>query len=368
VRRRRILINALSLTQGGGRSYVRNVLRELGQDARGFDFRVLAAYGQISPEEAAGIPVARVRLPANLTTRALFRVFYEEALLPLRAAPYDLLYCLADLSPWLCFTPTVVALRNLNIYDRRFYDTPRTRTLFRLTKLGLRRARRIVCPSLAAARLISPEVGVSQQRISIVPHGIATEAFAQGLEPIAHEAPYLFLPAALDRHKNIPVLIQSLLHVSDPRLQVWIAGGDDFDPEHGRQLRSIVESLRLQQRVRFLGAVPYREILRLYRGSEALVFPSLIETFGHPLLEAMLAGTPIIASDIPSFHEIAGDVALYFPPRDPKALARSIDALRREREQTRQRVERGRARAAEFSWKRSVDRLCKVFEEALAEA
>jgi glycosyltransferase involved in cell wall biosynthesis len=111
--------------------------------------------------------------------------------------------------------------------------------------------------------------------------------------------------------------------------------------------------------------VPYADVLRYYRGALALVFPSLLETFGHPLLEAMLAGTPIVAADIPAFREIACDVALYFPPQDPARLARSVEQLRAEPAATRARVERGRKRAEGFSWKSSVDRLCAVFEEAL---
>jgi glycosyltransferase involved in cell wall biosynthesis len=58
-----------------------------------------------------------------------------------------------------------------------------------------------------------------------------------------------------------------------------------------------------------------------------LVFPSLLETFGHPLLEAMVARTPIVVSDIPAFRDVAGDTAVYFDPRDPKALARAVDSL-----------------------------------------
>jgi glycosyltransferase involved in cell wall biosynthesis len=119
--------------------------------------------------------------------------------------------------------------------------------------------------------------------------------------------------------------------------------------------------------VRFLGAIPYREILDCYRGAVALAFPSLLETFGHPMLEAMLAGTPILAADIPSLREVAGDVALYFEPDDPIELAHAVDELRREPDATKDRVARGRARAAEFSWRRSVDGLCRVFDEVLGD-
>jgi glycosyltransferase involved in cell wall biosynthesis len=177
--------------------------------------------------------------------------------------------------------------------------------------------------------------------------------------------PYLFLPAALERHKNIAVLIQSLHQVADQRLEVWIAGGSNTDRSYARELERVVSSLHLRSRVRFLGPVPYADVLRYYRNAVALAFPSLLETFGHPLLEAMLAGTPIVAADIPAFREIAGDVALYFEPHDSAQLARAVDEIRTQPGATQDRIERGRARAATFSWKASVDCLCRVFEDAL---
>lgn len=365
--RRRVLVNTLSLTHGGGRSYVINLLRELDRDSRGFEFSVLAASGQLSEAETRGLNVTNARLPSpHASARVLFRVLYEETLLPLRAARFDLLYCLADLAPAVHLVPTVVALRNLNIYDRRFYDTARLRILERMVRLGLRRADRVVFPSRAAADLITKRIPIAPERIAVIPHGISRDAFRDDPAPLAADTPpYLFLPAALERHKNIPVLLECLAHVEDRRLQVWIAGGSETDPACKAELLRVVESLRLETRVRFLGQVPYAEILRYYRGAVALVFPSLIETFGHPLLEAMLAGTPIIAADIPSFREIAGDAALYFSPRDPVRLAQTVDAMRRDPEATQARVERGRQRAQAFSWSRSTDELCGVFEEVL---
>ncbi len=364
VPRPRVLVNTLSLTHGGGRSYVVNLLREIERDPRGFEFSVLAASGQLSAAETGGLHVMKVRLPSpRAAARVAFRVLYEETLLPLRAARFDLLYCLADLAPALRLVPTVVALRNLNIYDRRFYDTARLRILERMVRLGLRRADRVVFPSRAAAELITKRIPLAPERIVVIPHGISAEAFRDGpAAPAADVPPYLFLPASLERHKNIPVLLECLAHVEDRRLEVWIAGDSETDPACEAELHRIVESLRLETRVRFLGRVPYSEILRYYRGAVALVFPSLIETFGHPLLEAMLAGTPILAADIPSFREIADDAALYFPPRDPVRLARLVDEIRRDPARTRARVERGRLRAREFSWSRSIDRLCAVFD------
>jgi glycosyltransferase involved in cell wall biosynthesis len=228
----------------------------------------------------------------------------------------------------------------------------------------------VLFPTRAAAERITQGLPIPPQRIAIVPHGVSPETFAAGAEEppgAGGEPPYLFLPASLERHKRIEVLIRSLLHVADPELEVWIAGSELPDPGHAAELHRLVESLGLTQRVRFLGPVPYRDILRFYREAVALAFPSLLETFGHPMLEAMLAGTPIVAADIPAFREIAGDIALYFQPDDPIALARAVDRLRRDPAAARSRTARGHARAAEFSWKRSVDLLCTVFDEVLSE-
>jgi glycosyltransferase involved in cell wall biosynthesis len=290
--------------------------------------------------------------------------------LPIRAGRFDLLYCPADLAPALAWTPTVVALRNLHIYDRSYYDTFRLRVLGQLVRAGVRRARRLVFPTRAAAEWISPRIPASAGRVAVVPHGVSGEAFDAGPPEPAHGAdrtPYLFLPASVERHKRIEVLIRCLVHAADPALQVWVAGDVEVDAPYTAELRDLARSLGLAERVRFLGSVPYRRILGYYRGAVALAFTSLLETFGHPTLEAMLAGTPILAADVASLREVAGDVALYFTPDDPIGLARAADRLRRDPDATRARVAQGLARAAEFSWKRSVDGLCQVFDDVLGE-
>jgi glycosyltransferase involved in cell wall biosynthesis len=129
----------------------------------------------------------------------------------------------------------------------------------------------------------------------------------------------------------------------------------------------LAERLGVSKRLKLLGSVPYERILDYHRASEALVFPSFIETFGHPLLEAMIAESPMVVSDIPTFHEIAGDAAVYFPADDPAALARALDAVRADPEARARRIDLGLERAAQFTWKRSTDRLCEVLREVLDE-
>ena len=361
----RILVNALSMSQGGGRSYVVNLLRELRRDQRGFRFTLLATPDQLAGLDVSGVELEAPRLPSRpRALRLPLRVLYEEIGLPARARRFDLLYCIADICPPVAPVPVVVLMRNLNIYDRRFYDDVRLRMLFRLARLGAPRARFAVFPSRAAADAIRSTIPIDEARVAVVHYGVSEAAF-RTVEPVRHEAPYLFLPASPERHKNIETLIESLRFASEPRLELWIAGNSLLDPEHTRALERLAERLGVAERVRFLGPMPYAELLGYYRGAAAFVFPSLIESFGHPLLEAMLAETPVVASDIPTFREIAGDTALYFPPLDAKALAAQVDAVQGDPAATASRVARARERAAGFSWERSVDGLCALFERAL---
>lgn len=362
----RILINAVSVTAGGGRAYIRNLLREIADDDRGYDFSVLCAADQLSEQEACGLPRITLDLLGKSAVRSVLRLLYEETGLPFRARRFDLLYCIADVAPAWSPVPTVVALRNLNIYDRRFFNNSRFKTLERLVRIGLRRARRVVVPTRAAADLIRQRITIPEERVRVVPHGIARGVFEAVAQATAPDARYLFLPSAVEDHKNVLALVEAVPLLEDPDLEVWIAGTTDVCPEYVRLVQRRIEELSLGARVRLLGPVPYEHILHYHRGAVAMVFPSLLESFGHPLLEAMLAETPVIASDIGSLREVAGDVACYFDPNDPAALATAVDGALRDAAGTRARVEFGRARAAEFSWKRSTDLLCDVFGEALS--
>ncbi|MEM7413184.1 MAG: glycosyltransferase family 1 protein [Myxococcota bacterium] len=361
----RVLVNALSLTHGGGRSYILNVLRELSGDQRGCDVTFLVAEGQLTDDECAGIRVRFVRLPPKpAALRLLLRVLFEQIVVPILAMRYDVLFCVADMTPALAGTPTVVILRNLNIYDHRFYDDLRLRTLNLLTRVGLRRVSKVLFPTRAAADLIRRSVAIPESRVVVNPYGIAQESFDTTAGPIDTERPFLFTPAAIERHKNLGVAIQSLQHVRSSNLELWLVGPDQGDPGYLEELRRLAATEGVEDRVRFVGPVPYSEIQRYYLGATALLFPSEIETYGHPIVEAMLAGTPIIASDIPAFRELAGQAGRYFPTRDPRALAAVIEELLSDAPGAEDRRAIGHRRAAELNWARHVDTLCETLRDS----
>ncbi len=363
--RARILVDALSVTSGGGHSYAVNLIRELDRKDRGFRFSFLVPDGPLAEIPTTHVAIRPIRLPeSHRALRVLVRFAYEELVLPIRARRYDAVYAIADLASPLLSVPTVVALRNLNIYDHRYDDTPRLRTLEMLVRLGIRRAARMVFPSRAAAELIGERLRLPPHLRSVVPHGVDPRMFSSGSEDV-DRARFLFLPAAIERHKNLEILVEAIPHFSDPTLEIRVAGSYSTDPEYKEELLARARHLKVDGRFHLLGPVPYERVASYYREARALVFPSHLETFGHPMLEAMLSGTPIVASDIPAFLELGEDVALFFPPDDPVALARAVDQLTLDPKATAERVDRGRQRARTFSWERSTDTLCAVFEEVL---
>jgi hypothetical protein len=137
------------------------------------------------------------------------------------------------------------------------------------------------------------------------------------------------------------VLIESLLHVEDPRLEVWIAGSDKLDPHYAAELRELVVRRGLSSRVRFLGPVPYREILRYYR--ERSRSRSRRLKFGRPMVERCSrrhrSWRPTSCSARSRGHR-----ALYFRPTTPSRFARAADSLARRRSEEGPRRARPRAR------------------------
>ena len=167
-------------------------------------------------------------------------------------------------------------------------------------------------------------------------------------------------------HKNLERLIQAFGQVKarpgfeDVKL---IIIGDEIQ-RYG-SLRRSVETAGVRQDVRFFGFVPDATLAVLYRTAHVFAFPSLYEGFGLPPLEAMACGTPVITSRISSLPEVVGDAALLVDPYDTTEIARALERLLSDDTLHAELVTRGRARASEFSWDRSVRAVLSVYHEVL---
>ena len=164
-------------------------------------------------------------------------------------------------------------------------------------------------------------------------------------------------------HKNIPRLLEAYARVSARHdVRLMLSGFSD------KEVMRLAISLGIENKLVFSGYVEDRELPKYYRGALALVFPSLYEGFGLPVLEAMACGTPVITSDVAAMPEVAGDAALLVHPERVSEIENAMLKVIEDPLIRQQMRAAGLARATRFSWDLTADRVRKVLAEALEES
>lgn len=212
------------------------------------------------------------------------------------------------------------------------------------------------------------EFDVAADRVVAVPNGFRPipDIDPTGGAAIAGRDEFALAVGTVEPRKGLPTLVQAidlaaqagveipLVHVGPPG---W--GADELD--------AAIAAMRRPDLVIRLGPLPQPELDVLYRFARLFVYPSRYEGFGLPVLEAMSAGTPVVASDDPAIAEVAGGAALLVPVGQPDRLAAGVRAVWTEAERREAMVEAGTRRADHYSWDRCVDGLLQLFSAAVAE-
>lgn len=212
----------------------------------------------------------------------------------------------------------------------------------------------ILTNSEFTAQQIAHFVGIPRKRISVVPLGYDTVMFtpSDAISSLAYGRYFLHVGQAYP-HKNIVRLLHAFAPVasafSDLNLLLVGKPHPTETPHHQR----LVAQLGLVGRVHFLPYVPRYQLPELYRNSIALVYPSLSEGFGLPVLEAMGCGTPVITALGSATEEISGDAAILVDPTDTAALEWSMHSVLINAELRDQCRDRGLLRASLFDWQRT---------------
>jgi len=206
----------------------------------------------------------------------------------------------------------------------------------RLLPLIARRARRVITVSEFSRRELRELLGVEA---AVVPGGVDPR-FAPG--PKA-DPPYVLCVASHTARKNLGALVPAARALAAGGVELRVAGGHrpQFAAEHG------LDGLVL------LGHVPDAELPALYAGAAAFVLPSVYEGFGLPVLEAMAAGTPVVASNTTALPETCGGAALLTDP-EPEAIRDALTRLVRDDAERARLSALGVARARAFTWERTA--------------
>ena len=228
----------------------------------------------------------------------------------------------------------------------------------------LRSCQHVLTNSRFTAREIQRCIGLHENRITVIPLGYDRTAFYPTTD-CQQEQPYLLHVGQAYPHKNLRRLIVAFSAVAKCHPDVILVLAGKSHPTETPALQRLVADFGLQRRVIFRSYVPAAELPDLYRGALALVFPSLWEGFGLPIVEAMASGTPVLTSLGSGTEDVAGDAALLIDPSNTAMLQDGLEALLQQPSLREQMRGRGLQRASQFDWSRTAEQTAAVLQRLL---
>ncbi len=267
-----------------------------------------------------------------------------------------------DLAPLFAATPTLTARLKMG--------------LWKFALRGTLRAERIIADSSNTRQDLLRYTKYPAQRVRVIYPGLDTQfcllrdGSAQARWEAAFRQQYQLEQSEIVLHvgrysprKNFEGLLQTFAALRErlgPAYPVRLLQvGGTFTAQH----QALLQDLGLEGYVVQIPFLPQPDLPRLYNLAAAFVFPSHYEGFGWPPLEAMACGTPVVASNAASLPEVVGQAALTFDPEDYRGMAEALAALLTDRELRARMIERGLARAKEFSWQECAAQVLEVYRE-----
>jgi glycosyltransferase involved in cell wall biosynthesis len=370
----RILVNALSARKGGIVTYTNNLLRSL--EARGVDVTV-AASEEFETEFDSSIRRLNVAKFSPFKRLLWEQTFWRQFV---KKFDPDILFSSANFGLINCPVKQILLLREGGLFDP-FYLANMTASLgvrnginrfFRrkLMLISTMSADQIITPTQAMRDMVAlwrPEI---VEKCAVNPYGTINEVFKPA--PIQRKwredgTCRLIYVSVYYPHKVPHIVCQAtdqLNRIGINSHATITMAPTEFDEMRGGDLDSLIVNDAAERGIVSLGHHKYKDLPDLYRSQDVFIFPSVSETFGHPMAEAMSSGLPVIAADTPVNREICGDAALYFEPFSVAELTNCIRQLDQDEKLRLSLPEIGRQRALEkFGWDDHVDRLVETMEK-----
>ena len=349
--------------------YVSNLITQFAKIADQDKFEVLA-HESANNEYTAGVDGDRVTSldVSEWLSNPLLNVAWHQISLPgiCRSRGYDALFLPAAsrrIPIWLpC--PTIGTVHDLSPFHvAGKYDRARNIYQTRVLPLLFKRLTHIVAISESTKRDLQEFAGIPDERISVIHHAADTGFFyprdrenaLTSVRKYGVRSPYVVYTSRIESpSKNHIRLIRAFEQLKQREAiphQLVLAGSDWHGAE---EVKNTAASSPYSQDICLTGFVDGKDLPSLYCGADMMVFPSLFEGFGLPILEAMACGVPVACSDISSMPEIAGDAAVLFDPLEVESIADGMLAILGSAENSKALADRGRERASEFSWEKTA--------------
>ena len=350
--------------QSGISQYIINVLPRLSQLDADVESVIFIPRSATQLLEARTGSVEIVALPDWLAY-PLVNVLWHLLLFPilLRRHSCDCAYLPAGNRRlgWWYGMPSVSTIHDLSQFHvAAKYDKLRMFYIKRIMPLMMRRLTRVVAVSESTRQDLINFAGLDGGDIKVAYNGADLSRFhvtdrqqcqQRARQFLGSNSPYILYTARLEHPgKNHVRLLHAVALLKQRRAlehKLVLAGSSWNGAEI---IEQTIEQLGLREDVILTGFIPNELLPDLYVAADVFVFPSLFEGFGIPLLEAMMAGTPVCAANVASIPEVTGNAALLFDPCDPAAMADQIERILSEPETAQELVQRGHQQARRFSW------------------
>lgn len=267
----------------------------------------------------------------------------------------DLFFSPGYNAPLFCRAPFIFTIHDL-IHIRCPESSKPQFQLYYATvmKRACGRAERILTVSEFTRKEIIDWSGVPEEKVVNVGNGVEDTYRPVG-DSYGLAFPYLLAVSNRKPHKNELRIVEAFAKANlDSRLHLAFTG------QPTPKLAQWIENQGVTARVQFLGAIQEASLPALYRGAEALIFPSLYEGFGLPIVEAMACGTPVVTSNVTAMRETAGDAALLVDPRSVEEITQALEQVVGDSSLRQQLKERGVRRATQLTWERTSCKVGKV--------
>jgi len=368
-------------TDVGSGQYVHHLLAHLAAIAPEHEYLLYLPAAQPHAQQVSapeGVQVRVVHTPFDRRFENLAKVWYEQVSLPQSASRdhVDVLHVPYWGSAMLRRVPTIVTVHDLiPMLLLAYRGGPLVRTYTRLVAEAARRADMVLTDSRSSRRDILRYLRLPRQRVRAVPLAVDglyqavndSERLAYVREKYRLPERFLLYLGGFDQRKNVTTLIQAFAALvlspskaegdtpaadADRRAVTLVIAGrlPDRDTRFFPDPRKLVTAFGLEGHVHFTGWVDEEDKPVLYALAEALVFPSLYEGFGLPVLEAMACGTPVIAADAASLPELVGNAGLLVAPRDVVGLAEAMVLVLEDHALRAQLSAQAQERARRFTW------------------
>ena len=367
-----LILQVTETATGGVGRHLRDLLT--GLDPARFRQVAIVSYDRTPPgwEEGLPWPVRRIELRRNLHPRADLRA-YRELLAVMRELQPDLVHAhsskagfLARRAGWKLGLPVIYTP---HVFAFQASACPLRRRLYMcLERRAARWGRTIIAVSEAERREALERLHCAPEQVALIPNGVRAEDYRhlpgrsyRTLLGLSEEAEVLLAAGELRPQKDYSLLLRALALLDRPRLRCLIAGA-----EAGRSaLRRLRRQLGLADRVSFLG--DRRDVPALLGAADALVMSSRYEGCPYVLLEALAAGTPVVAVSAPGVDElVTAETGQLAADRRPESLAACLEEVLDDRRAAQERAARAQERLArEFVLDRMLAGTAAVYEQCL---